>query len=592
MSRITHDNIDKWLFNLEEGNLSASEKRELDQFLDSHPELKEEADAWKLSHISEPLTSYAYEAELHAITAGAGIGYRKYAAMAGLLLLLGGSALYLFFNSETIQFSFPDVNTATTNSTQNDYSNTDKTDGAEGDVNTNSTMNGIDNSTDENGSTNSNSKNLNVLIAGISNTVNGIQNKNNSNQVNNNVSNNANNVNLANNNVKNRNQVSIDIKNNVKVIVERETQFITETNDKKKGFGEFDKEDLCWEENMLPIVENVNINPIRTITDDKSNNAYKPICEDCKSGLDPDPALINLRDHTLLMTNNNIIDNYGGFAGGMISSRFSMNYRNNWTGKNGLNSQSAIFTYDKLLRKLKTGVALTAFYNDYNNGMFTSGGAALTISPKFKVGRGITFEPAATFSYAQKAVDRHTAVPGTFIEDRRGNVVEIYRNGETARFNSAYTPDVKLSAVFQHKKFWAAASVDHLLMPKEPLYTTENNMYRNGPQFKATVGTDYIHKPESGNVFSPQFSLYVHDGYAEYWMGSMARFRQFSIGGSFSQFKDFIATAGFRTNAFQINYQFDMTRSMLMNEKMASHEISMRFALNAGNRKDKSILEY
>jgi hypothetical protein len=151
-------------------------------------------------------------------------------------------------------------------------------------------------------------------------------------------------------------------------------------------------------------------------------------------------------------------------------------------------------------------------------------------------------------------------------------------------------PDMKIGAVFQNKKFWVATSVDHLLLPKETLYTTESHLYKNEIEFKATVGTDYLHRPESGNVVSPQMTIYYHDGYTEMWLGAQARFKQFSIGASFSQFQDYLATFGFQSASFKVFYQYDKTRSLLLNEKMGSHEIGLRFALNGNNRNSKSIL--
>jgi hypothetical protein len=77
----------------------------------------------------------------------------------------------------------------------------------------------------------------------------------------------------------------------------------------------------------------------------------------------------------------------------------------------------------------------------------------------------------------------------------------------------------------------------------------------------------------------------------EMWLGTHARFKQFSIGASFSQLQDYLATIGYQTHSFKMFYQYDMTRSYLMNEKIASHEIGMRFALNGNNRNSKSILD-
>ena len=74
------------------------------------------------------------------------------------------------------------------------------------------------------------------------------------------------------------------------------------------------------------------------------------------------------------------------------------------------------------------------------------------------------------------------------------------------------------------------------------------------------------------------------------WVGMNTRFKQFSVGASFSQFQDYLATVGFQTPSFKVFYQYDKTRSLLLNEKIGSHEIGLRFALNGNNRNAKSIL--
>jgi len=600
MSKITHDNLDKWLFNLNEGNLSSSEKRELDSFLSQHPEYNLDADAWNSAEIKEDLAPYQFEAELHAIAGNNTIyAYRKWAAAAGLLLLLGGSAFYYFFNSndsnslenssnnfgQTKKYSNDNTHTHSTNdfnhkgqvnSSDNAHSNSEKSNLGENNYAENNSTNYT-----QNGSQNSNVK-TNFNLNNHSQNENLTELTNNSNHK-------SNSKNSINN--KTRKQVSINIKNEITIKTEKSIEYLNEPVAIENNNTEITNQDLefakkseekaklAYKENVIALV--ISENKTKNNPDKRRKVRYK---------LDPNPSFTNLRDPQLLMTNNHLIDQYAGFSGSMISSRFSTNYRNTWTGNENINSQTMLVSYDKLLRKLKTGIGFTALYNNYGGGMYTTMGAALSISPKFKLGRGTSIEPAITFSYAQKNANTNRTIPGTFIEDQRGNVLQIHRNGVMPAATSAYMPDLKMGAVLQTKKFWVATSIDHLLTPKETLYTTETNLYKNEIEFKATLGSDYLHRPESGNVVSPQVSFYYHDGYTEMWLGTNVRLKQFTIGASLSQFQDYIATVGFQTPSLKMFYQFDMTRSLLMNEKFASHEIGLRFAINGNNRGSKSIL--
>lgn len=585
MSRITPDNLDKWLFNLNEGNLTSSEKRELDSFLAQNPEYSMDADSWESSSVSEPLVPVSYEAELHAIATGNSFfTYRKMAVAATLLLLLGGSAFFIFFGSDDSENAEKNISSLFNNQNQNTiHDNTITQNNNTKDTNPNELIsenrsNGIGFGQQSIVALNEKEDMIDSYQASTEFTSNENSDQNDS---------------ELKKNPKSRKQVSIDIKNEFNIKTEKTYEIVNENipsekNSEKDMLTEDERFAIDSENKVkLSLKENANIH---VISENKNNIANKDKRRKDRYKLDPNPSFTNLRDPQLLLTNNHLIDQYSGFSGGMIASRFSLNYRNNWTGSRETNSQNVMMSYDKLIRKLKTGVGLTAYYNDYSSKMFTTMGAALTISPKFKLGRGTSLEPAVTFSYAQKNANMNRTNPGNFIEDRRGNVLELYRNGITPAATSVYIPDMKIGAVLQHKKFWAATSIDHLFTPKESLYSTESHLYKNGIEFKITAGTDYLHRPESGNVFSPQVTFYHHDGITEMWLGTQARFKQFSIGASLSQLQDYLATIGYQTHSFKIFYQYDMTRSYLMNEKIASHEIGMRFALNGNNRNSKSIL--
>lgn len=611
MTRITPDNLDKWLFNLNEGNLSSSEKRELNSFLTQHPEYNMDADAWESSKVKERLVPIIFEAELHAISGSSSIyAYRKWAVAASLLLLLGGSAFYIFFgskdsNESVSAFTSKLNNQNLLNARLNDSFGQDNTytysvnnHSISKKENTVIANNPIINSTSENKNdlTAVNSAALTVGNVFNQKTIllaNNISNNNGNTNANQDFSINTNgNKNLQN---KTRQQVSIDIKNEFTIKTEKSFELVQGPTENNLN-NELSHEILTTEEKFiidsekkvkLSLKENQNI---QVVSENKNNIENTKRKKSDRHKLDPNPTFTNLRDQNLLMTNNHLIDQYSAFSGGMVSSRFAANYRNTWTGNSEVNSQSMIASYDQLIRKLKTGIGFTASYNNYGGGMFTTMGAALTISPKFKLGRGASIEPAVTFSYAQKNSNTTSSAMGSFIEDKRGNVLQLYRNGIRPEATSAFMPDMKIGAVYQNKKFWVATSVDHLLTPNETLYTTETNAYKNEIEFKATFGTDYLHRPESGNVFSPQMSFFYHDGYTEMWVGMNTRFKQLSVGASFSQFQDYLATVGFQTPSFKVFYQYDKTRSLLLNEKIGSHEIGLRFALNGNNRNSKSIL--
>ena len=55
MNSPTHENIDQWLFDLIEGNLSESQEQELRIFLLLNPEYEADLEAWKKSRVKFPI---------------------------------------------------------------------------------------------------------------------------------------------------------------------------------------------------------------------------------------------------------------------------------------------------------------------------------------------------------------------------------------------------------------------------------------------------------------------------------------------------------------------------------------------------------
>ncbi len=63
-NRIDHKNVDEYLFNFFEGNLSAPETDLLKSFLNKNPSLKADYDAWKASYVEEPPVAYPNAGQL------------------------------------------------------------------------------------------------------------------------------------------------------------------------------------------------------------------------------------------------------------------------------------------------------------------------------------------------------------------------------------------------------------------------------------------------------------------------------------------------------------------------------------------------
>ena len=95
MSNPSFSNIDMWLFELAEGNLSPEQVEQLELFLLNHPEMDVERDVWKMAKVEKQAIAYPNVADLERKR-------RPVVAFAftGLFLLLLGSGSYIAWNGQ------------------------------------------------------------------------------------------------------------------------------------------------------------------------------------------------------------------------------------------------------------------------------------------------------------------------------------------------------------------------------------------------------------------------------------------------------------------------------------------------------------
>ena len=89
MNIINSNNIEKWLFDYFEGNLSLHEKIELETYVANNPQYQEDFDSWEGAIL--PNHSAIYTNADNLIKAGIWFGFKRYAFL--LLLLTIGAGV-------------------------------------------------------------------------------------------------------------------------------------------------------------------------------------------------------------------------------------------------------------------------------------------------------------------------------------------------------------------------------------------------------------------------------------------------------------------------------------------------------------------
>jgi len=99
MSSPSFSNIDKWLFELKEGNLSPRQVEELTTFLNAHPELQVDAETWSKTHVSKEEVVYKNISALERKSTGV---YFLLSAVSLLFILFS----FYLFNSTKVNTAY------------------------------------------------------------------------------------------------------------------------------------------------------------------------------------------------------------------------------------------------------------------------------------------------------------------------------------------------------------------------------------------------------------------------------------------------------------------------------------------------------
>ena len=104
------ENIDRWLFDWTEGNLTPSQEIQLEEFLIENPDLSIDADAWEATTVSSIPFEYENQASLKKRKKRVFAYWQFYALI--LLIGTGGTSLFFAFKTETQQIASKTSNTS------------------------------------------------------------------------------------------------------------------------------------------------------------------------------------------------------------------------------------------------------------------------------------------------------------------------------------------------------------------------------------------------------------------------------------------------------------------------------------------------
>ncbi len=263
-------------------------------------------------------------------------------------------------------------------------------------------------------------------------------------------------------------------------------------------------------------------------------------------------------------------------AGTVIATRVQTNSRIQWLGRENeqFSNQLAVDGYSQQLRG---GWGLQLNHQWYNDGGIQVGQAAFTYSPKISVSRWISVEPSVRLKMGNKRLNADLLSDVSMVEMDRGNEHDFYPNGAAPIGRSLWYKDLGFGMLVNTKWFFAGVQLDNLFKHKDNLYDNDwSDPRRAQNYFTATFGTDWMSRNEKLK-FSPYVVYQNNERLSEAWVGANFSWHWLTIGAATSTNLEPAASLGIRFDHFSLIYNADYTHSRMLNEKALSHQVTLRF---------------
>lgn len=293
-------------------------------------------------------------------------------------------------------------------------------------------------------------------------------------------------------------------------------------------------------------------------------------------------ALQNFRDPIYHVPDALSNDLNFGATGTIVSPRVQTLSRLQWYGQPN-EMMSNRLSIDGYSYALRGGIGVQMSHGYYHNGGIQSSDLALTYSPKFSINRNISVEPAFRFKVGNKQLNAGRMEGVTEVEMMQGNTIAYYSDGTTPIGKNLWYKDLGLGLNVNTKWFYASAQVDNVFRHQDNIYSHDlANKRRAGSHFVFTAGTDWESRRTRLNskqgVFglSPYFVYQKFESVDEAWLGANFRWHWFTLGGGVSSNLDPAASIGMKFKHFSVIYNADYLQSNLTQQRSLSHQVTLR----------------
>jgi hypothetical protein len=576
------DNIDRWLFDWTEGNLSPSQEIQLEEFLTMNPDLEIDADAWTAATVSSIPFSYEKQASLRKRKKHILAYWQFYAA--ALFLLFLGSGLYLILNAKG-QTAQPLAKTTSSQLKTNNSNNSKKA------------VEQYKNKRNTTATTQQNGAPSTLTLVDKKNTT-----------------------------------ITIPTTKISTTVISKEKKFdsladyeLLKIEDSKitLGVGVLPINSLLvyqLEENQLAENDLTNYSLIQGVTTDTENNSSESNdtesndteSNDTESNdternkkrasrtrsfsikLNPSSKLAqwtkkeltntNQKERIYAMPEKSNLDLNSSFVGNTSQLKFQSMSTARWISSNEQQKVSQQIALDGYVRKAKSGFGVVANYSNFSNGLIQDWNINLICAPKLAINRYITIEPSMKYTFGKKALDQTKIVNNSVSEFQTNHLETFSINPNLPVGKNLWYRDLGAGMIVNAGPVYFGAQLNNLLRHQDNLYSNDYSSIRRANSELTLVGGTDFNSTNGNFTFSPYVFHTISDAISNTHLGASIRLKSFILGGTYQTNGSSSALIGLHAERFALFCQTSYVNSSFNQQKSFIHQLTFRINSNISKK--------
>ena len=286
-------------------------------------------------------------------------------------------------------------------------------------------------------------------------------------------------------------------------------------------------------------------------------------------------ALSNYRDHYYMIPGISSSNAHLSSTGSVSQTRFFSTSRVRWF-ESEQQKLSQEFTIDSYVRSLRSGVGAQVSYDTYAGGTIKDWNASLSFSPKIALSRNISLEPVAKLKVGNKILNSNKV---------NNNTVSLFNSASPQLFSFDTTQaigrklwyrDLDAGVTLNTKVFYVGFQAENILNHVENLYQNEQNSnYRTPTTYSVLAGTQYMSRNEKIS-FHPYVYMRSNVDATSYYTGFSFDLDKLFIGASYGSASQYSGSIGLSLNQFALLLQSTRAYQAHLDQNLFTHQLTLR----------------